>query len=807
MAEDLSGYTRNGKPINNDTIGYTRNGKVVNEDISGYTRSGKIVESNPLDVTRYPGYTQMQEMTPGYKPFEGAIREKPPISTQTIGVPRGTERELNPQEQAKLTPSYNKFAFEQFKQKYPEGYRALQNEQIAMDVMPMIAGWGAGKFATKQVSNYLINKSPALAKAFMQSPRLVSLATQAIAGATGMLPMGTGLPKEMQQTIPEKLATGAAFGVGGELVGMGARAIVPVIKESQIFSKVSDALKKINAPKVGIPKSIGNVTLGEEGTTAEGLTGVEIDPVKKLNNVLKNATKIRKEQEISYTKQRTERIQEGLKRQEQIGGEKGFYAKLSAFKGQMDKVEFNNIRNQISQSDIDDLFNMIKKNTELNGFDKIPAEKGLAKIFGEFGGSVPTNDELSKMRIVFGEDLTNTLLAKRPLMVKMKELGYEVANIPRSMLASFDLSAPLRQGLYLGAGHPVRFLQAGKEMFGVAFNEKKYQTLIQEIKSRPTYQLMKESKLFLPDFEMGIVGREERFKSSLAEKIPVLGAGVRASSRAYNGFLAKLRADVFDDVVRNSQKSGLNLFEDKKGAEALANYVNWASGRGKMFKTLENSSELLNATIFSPRLVASRFQILNPLNYTTANPIARKEALKSLLGYTTYMSTLLGLGKMAGAQVVTDRTNSDYGKIKIGNVRLEISGGLMNYIVLLSRLQKGYMTSSVTGKRTLINQPNAYKGTTSADLLGRFIEMKEAPVASFVTSLLKGKDVMGKQLNIPAAVADRFIPMVIQDLRDVGREDPSLIPIALTGIFGTGVQTYSQQNKPTIGESLFPSRR
>lgn len=57
---------------------------------------------------------------------------------------------------------------------------------------------------------------------------------------------------------------------------------------------------------------------------------------------------------------------------------------LGSFKGGMPKVQFETLKGKISQPDIDSLFSKIIK-SDINEFHKLPAIKGLAKLFGEFG--------------------------------------------------------------------------------------------------------------------------------------------------------------------------------------------------------------------------------------------------------------------------------------------------------------------------------------------------------------------------------------------------------------------------------------
>jgi hypothetical protein len=83
-------------------------------------------------------------------------------------------------------------------------------------------------------------------------------------------------------------------------------------------------------------------------------------------------------------------------------------------------------------------------------------------------------------------------------------------------------------------------------------------------------------------------------------------------------------------------------------------------------------------------------------------------------------------------------------------------------------------------------------------------------------SLLQGSNVMGEKFDVTKGfdknilsfdwmknpVVSMFIPMVIQDLADIAKDDPKLIPASALGVFGVGLQTYSPTKKKVDAELL-----
>lgn len=564
------------------------------------------------------------------------------------------------------------------------------------------------------------------------------------------------------------------------------------VKPNQLQKTVQgEDIFKIKASVSGpVPKIPSTVASGGE------------DSVQTIVQALKEVKPLMGQQAKLYSKERAARAAKAEAAGAAVKGEKGYFAQLGALKGQLPKAEFESIRNKFSKPVIDDLYLRIQT-SNLSLYEKVNAQKGLSKLLGEKAGTVPNNSELALLNEVYGKDFTQAVLDARPGIDKAKSIGVELFNLPRSIMTTVDLSAPFRQGAFL-VSKPKQFADAFKEMFKYAGSEDAYQNLLKDIRSRPSYRFMREGNLSLTDMKGPVTSREEAFMSNLAEKIPGFGVLAKASDRAYTGFLNKLRADVFDDLYTKAKALGV-LDENPNVVKDIGKFVNSASGRGDL-GALNRSAVALNSVFFSPRLMASRINMLNPVYYTKLDPFVRKEALKSLLGFATAGTTVLSLAKLAGGDIGIDPRSSDFGKIKIGNTRYDPWGGFQQYAVLASRLLSGEMISSVTGKEIKLGE--GYKTATRKDILERFLESKTAPIASFVNGLLKGKNFAGEPFNVPAEIADRFVPMMSQDLYDLYKEyGPQGIAMGLPGVFGVGSQTYGEQipiktTTPTGRESV-----
>jgi len=587
-------------------------------------------------------------------------------------------------------------------------------------------------------------------------------------------------------------------------------------KFKEEIKKVLPAIKELLKPTT--PERAQEAFLKKVGTAPTPVTQPIPESVKNVMDALMTVERLTPKQKALYTAERGKRIQEAVRAGETVGGgEAGYYAKLGKLRGELPKIEFETLRGKVTQQNIEELFNLIEKHPSLSGdaFDVLTAQRGLVKVLGGKGGFLPAPSEIAMLRQVFPKEFIDTLMKHRPLTSKLFEAGAEVLNLPRAIMASFDLSAPLRQGVFL-IGRPKQFLPAFKDMFKYAFNEKAYQGLIKQIQSRPTYPAMKQSGLQITDIGGTLAQREERFMSNLGEKIPIIGRGIHASNRAYTGFLNKLRADVFDDILKKATNTGA-LERNSAIADDISRFINSATGRGSLGE-LNKSAIVLNSIFFSPKLMASRLNLMNPAFYIKLDPMVRMEALKSLVSFGGIVGSILGLASLGGAKIGIDPRNADFGKIKIGDTRYDLWGGFQQYMVLASRLASGKMVMSTTGKEYELGK--GYKPTTRKDIIIRFLESKENPALSFVTKLLSSEKNINKEFRTSKEVIDRFIPMLASDIYDLYYEKGAKgIPAAIPGAFGVGVQTYGEQiptmtpndlgrlkrqwlNTPTFGENI-----
>ncbi len=376
----------------------------------------------------------------------------------------------------------------------------------------------------------------------------------------------------------------------------------------------------------------------------------------------------------------------------------------------------------------------------------------------------------------------------------------EVINTPRAIMASSDFSAPLRQGLPLI--HKKEWWNSLGSMFKSWGSQKFFDGLQQSIEMKPTYPLAKRGGLALTELNGPLSKKEEQFIGNrLVSWVP----GVTRSNRAYVGFLNKLRSDTFDSLVQSIKTTGIDVENNDILLKQIAGFVNNATGRGGG-ELITRHIETLNAVAFSPRLIASRVQMLNPQNYLDPriNAQVRKEYWKSMAAMTATGNTILGLARLAGADVNTDPTNSDFGKIRIGDTRVDVWGGFQQYFTLGTRMAPKFLravndvspfppvnfgarTSSGSGETVDLGEGAPWQNKERVAL--DFAQSKMNPIINFAWEWSK----QNPNFDPMSQSAQMLVPMIAKDLFELFQSDPMLAPLIIPAAFGVGVQTYDSR--------------
>lgn len=537
--------------------------------------------------------------------------------------------------------------------------------------------------------------------------------------------------------------------------------------------------------------------------------------IEKFTTAVKEAKPVRTTTELARTAERGKRVPRAMATLHRIGGRKGFELSTKKLGGTLPKAKYEGIEGLFKENEIDDLFNIIKDRKDLDYFTQLNTSKGLNKMLV---GEIPTTQELKLLQNTFGKNLVDALRSKREFWAKLKDAGVEIVNIPRALISSMDMSAPFRQGVLFVARKPKQFFKAFVTMPKQFGSQRIFDETMYTIQRGQRFKGMQQAGLEFTDITGQAIGygaKEERFMSNFATRFPIVGRLVKASERAYVGFLNKLRADVWDDIARQYEKNGITIQSDPEVYEGLARFINTFTGRGKLPASIEGAAPALNGVLFSPRLMASRLSALNPAFYAKLPDPVRKEAAKAML---SFVATGLGVVSLASlhpdADVSTDPTSSDFGKIRIGNARWDIWGGFQQYVRVASQILLQETTSATSGKKYDVGgfgfkgmQKSSYGGKNQLELAWQFIQGKFAPTTALVADLMRGQTLVGEDVEFGGEMWNKFIPLYIQDMYDA-YEDMGWGGVSGVGapaFFGVGTQTFKARGKTgALGLPILP---
>jgi hypothetical protein len=382
-----------------------------------------------------------------------------------------------------------------------------------------------------------------------------------------------------------------------------------------------------------------------------------------------------------------------------------------------------------------------------------------------------------------------------------KETLLDLANVPRTLKASADLSAPLRQGAVFTLTEPRAAGRAMRAQLRAFAGEGNFEQIARDIAFHPDADLARRSGLYFATQEAAqplargvarpLGAREEAFMSRIAGSLPL----VRHSERAYTTYLDKLRMEVFSKYAGEirSAAAAAGRALDPKEFRDIADFVNKATGRGDIGDWGKTGAPALNATFFAPRYVASRFQVLNPLTYARISPVARRIAVRKMVQFAGTVGATMLLLKGAGADVnFTDPADPDWLKVKFGNSRYDLTGGARTEMRFLYRFGNS-VRQGLTGRKV-------ERGQDAGTILQRYVRSKLAPLPGTAADAAMGKTYTGQPFSPKRAAVDLVTPLMLTDLYDAYQVDGATGALkTLPGAIGIGVQTYASK-RPSDGQ-------
>lgn len=366
--------------------------------------------------------------------------------------------------------------------------------------------------------------------------------------------------------------------------------------------------------------------------------------------------------------------------------------------------------------------------------------------------------------------------------------------LQRAIRFTADASATLRQALPEGLANPLSFGKAVKESFANMFNKGRYEKLIKQLESdKETQYIQDRLKIGMSMLETGSKKGDDIYRNEeWVQKIPGVRAVVSASERQYNTMLTMLRYDIAKRFIKDSggiaslEKAAVDSGDPDVFLRAFGEAVNTGTGRGgKAGGLVDKNPDFLSRVFISPRNLAAKLNRLNPAWYNRLwkqNPAAAKEAIRTSLVQAAVTASALTAAAQSG--------NFEDGKIRVGNTRYDVTGGLVTIANTLKDVGE-YMTGA---------KDATYVNNAPNEIIS-FFQNQMSPIVQTTMSFLGNKidkdgqyvDKFGEKLTWGDAFLQNFAPIgaenLIQETQD-GVPGKQRAVNATLNTLGIGVNTY-----------------
>jgi hypothetical protein len=381
----------------------------------------------------------------------------------------------------------------------------------------------------------------------------------------------------------------------------------------------------------------------------------------------------------------------------------------------------------------------------------------------------------------------------------------DLAGTAKAMKASMDNSAIFRQGWKTMMTHPGIWWKSAIKSFSDIFKTLKGEEVIDrvnaDILSRPRAV---DGSYAKGKFDIGTI--EEAYPTLWARKLPVIGRLYHASEVAYTAFLHRLRADLADKYLEIAERTGVDITNVTE-LQNIGKLVNSLTGRGSLGRA-EPMAGIVNNIFFSPRLLKSNWDILTAHQFQRGvTPFVRKQAAINLLKIVSGSAAILVIADAINpGSVQKDPRSADFGKIRVGDTKFDVSGGMSGLVTLASRIMTNASKSSTTGMITSLGNGD-YGSQTRLDVIYNFFENKLSPAFAVIKDLMKGETFSGDKPTVMNELNNLVTPIIVTNYFEL-QSNPNSANVLMSQILdglGISVNTYSVSKADwsrTMGKEL-----
>lgn len=434
--------------------------------------------------------------------------------------------------------------------------------------------------------------------------------------------------------------------------------------------------------------------------------------------------------------------------------------------------------------------------------------------------------------VVWYDQPTNDVIKQYPLIPKdvsdkiidiLKEIVYAPSDIfggLRSILASIDQSFALRQLLFLLPNIRGEMLHIMVDSWKSGWSPEYANEIRKQITRDPLYQMYEKgvdeghgNPLRLSNvFEFGYRRESDRVIHKVFDMNPVSNWSERNYVTGINRGVWFYLHKEYEYLLRKAEKIASGEMKAPKNGFSIEreffqqmDYLANMTGKANLGKVSDNViMKMANNMLFSLPFKVGRF--LTPIHLIGLNKFGKDATFSSRVMHNAWrdlgtvisvIGALIGLGVLAGWwKTETDIRSTDFGKIKIGNTRIDPWGGLQQVVVFLAQ---------VISKQSKSSRTDEMYDTDLVNSVANMIRKSGSPFLSFILESYSGKTYTGEEVDYQNAHqwVDRLAPFVVQDVLDTLEQDGDIAKAVASGVLGylgAGVSTYGTTYEDVAGE-------
>lgn len=377
----------------------------------------------------------------------------------------------------------------------------------------------------------------------------------------------------------------------------------------------------------------------------------------------------------------------------------------------------------------------------------------------------------------------------------------------KGIVASFTSHAPLKHGFFALFEDPTHWAKNYFTQFSDAAKGVAGKDVISAVKAEAYSRENSINGIYDKWIPGELTKTNEEFHSSLPDKIPVFSHLYKGSKAMFEGFNLRMRLDLVDHYVNTVKKMGLDPL-DPETAKAWGQLaIDQTGGKSK------NPDALMSQFLFSQRLLHAEVNNLTlHLFDKTATKATRVQSAKTLAKVATGVASVMYINnKLHKGSAETDPRSSNFGKVKVGDTRFDISGGYSSIVTLASRIAaavdgKAAIKSSSTGAMSKVG--SGFGQTSYQTLLGDFLQGRASPPGQIIADLANGQTYSGQKPTVKSEVGSLITPIPAQTYKSL-KDDPNAAnktAVMIAQQLGLMSNTYGQsKSEPSIAKSTSKS--